>query len=300
MLYKDRKSYPLLMPGQASLGIGILISTCIFMLLVTGFIGAFLGARMSDLTAATRILAVLQDILVFMFPALLTAMLVTKLPATLLQVDCRPGISFVVVTLIAAIVAIPVMNLVIAWNADITLPESWSGFYEWSKAMEDQAQASAQLLIGGDGIGSFLIGVCIVGILAPLTEELFFRGALQRLMLATRLNAHVAIWITAFIFSLFHMQFFGFVPRLLLGAFFGYAAYWSGSLWTSVIAHVFNNTLVVVATYVGGVMDKTETIGAGNDTVSYILVGVSVLLTFMAVAWMSCHRVVRKKSDSQK
>ncbi len=75
---------------------------------------------------------------------------------------------------------------------------------------------------------------------------IFFRGALQRIMATGGVSAHAAIWIAAFVFSAFHMQFFGFLPRLLIGAFFGYLLWWSGSLWLPVCAHALNNTMALV------------------------------------------------------
>jgi CAAX amino terminal protease family. len=62
-------------------------------------------------------------------------------------------------------------------------------------------------------------------------------------------NHHVAIWVSAFIFSAFHVQFFGFVPRMLLGALFGYLYVWSGSLSISIIGHFVNNGFSVLMMY---------------------------------------------------
>ena len=101
-------------------------------------------------------------------------------------------------------------------------------------------------LMGTDTIGSIIMSILIIGLLAGFSEN-FFRGALQRLLSTAGRNIHVAVWLTAFIFSAVHMQFYGFVPRMLLGAMFGYMAVWSGSLWIAVIAHATNNSLVVIA-----------------------------------------------------
>jgi hypothetical protein len=62
-------------------------------------------------------------------------------------------------------------------------------------------------------------------------------------------NIHVAIWISAFFFSAIHVQFFGFVPRMLLGALFGYLYYWSGNLWVPMFAHFVNNGFAVCMIY---------------------------------------------------
>ena len=87
-----------------------------------------------------------------------------------------------------------------------------------------------------------------------------FRGTLQQLLG----NKHMAIWITAVIFSAIHMQFYGFIPRMLMGAMFGYVFVWTGCLWIPVVMHFTNNGLAVLAYYIFGTENSyADTIGAG-------------------------------------
>lgn len=65
------------------------------------------------------------------------------------------------------------------------------------------------------------------------------------------LNNHLAVWVTAFIFSFIHFQFYGFIPRLLLGALLGYVLLWSGNIRYSMIMHGTNNALSVLLFYLG-------------------------------------------------
>ena len=60
---------------------------------------------------------------------------------------------------------------------------------------------------------------------------------------------HVAVWLSAFIFSFIHFQFYGFLPRMFLGLLLGYLFYYSGSLWTSILMHFVNNGAAVVISY---------------------------------------------------
>ena len=94
--------------------------------------------------------------------------------------------------------------------------------------------------------------ICLMLVLGCLTgfgEEIFFRGMLTRIFLDKPMNKHLAIWLGAIVFSFMHFQFFGFVPRVLMGALFGYMLVWSGSLWVPIIAHAINNSVVVLSTY---------------------------------------------------
>jgi membrane protease YdiL (CAAX protease family) len=94
-----------------------------------------------------------------------------------------------------------------------------------------------------------LIALVIIAVLPAIGEELVFRGLIQNELFRGTKNIHVSIWIAAFLFSAIHIQFFGFVPRLLLGALFGYLYYWSGNLSLAILAHFVNNAVSVVALY---------------------------------------------------
>lgn len=80
---------------------------------------------------------------------------------------------------------------------------------------------------------------------------------------------HVAIWCSAILFSAIHMQFYGFVPRMLMGALFGYMLVWTGSLWVPILMHFTNNVMAVLVYYfvqrAGWDMEQMNAIGT-NDT----------------------------------
>jgi membrane protease YdiL (CAAX protease family) len=108
---------------------------------------------------------------------------------------------------------------------------------------------------------------------------LLFRGLLQRLIREWLGNVHVAVFISAFLFSALHMQFFGFLPRMMLGIMFGYLFVWTGSLWVPVFAHFVNNGSAVVVSYLGqrGVPGGNyEEFGATNNTLLIVLSGVAM------------------------
>jgi hypothetical protein len=81
-------------------------------------------------------------------------------------------------------------------------------------------------------------------------EEIVCCGVLQRKLNEGGMNHHAAIWISAILFSAIHVQFFGFVPRMLLGALFGYLYYWSGDLRVPIFAHFVNNGFMITMVYI--------------------------------------------------
>jgi membrane protease YdiL (CAAX protease family) len=112
-----------------------------------------------------------------------------------------------------------------------------------------------------------ILNLFIIAILPAVGEEFFFRGVLQKILIKLFKSGHVGIWVTAFIFSAIHFQFFGFVPRFILGLIFGYLFFWSGTLWLPVISHFINNAVPVIMAYIQGM----EKFNAPTDTPSWKL-----------------------------
>lgn len=265
----------------------IVLFFCItFVCLIIAGIAMGIITKFGVNTLSLRISTVIQDVVLFVFPAVATAVMVSQNPARLLAVDREFDLRLMVMVILTMIVSLPAMNALVAWNESLTLPESLSGLEQWMRESEESAQGSVKLLLGGTSIGDLVVSILIVGVLAGVSEELFFRGALQRLMASGPMNKHIAIWLTAFIFSAFHVQFFGFFPRLLLGAYFGYLLLWSRSVWLPIVAHVLNNGSVVYASWLERTSgdDKGAKLDSfGVDSVWLILLSVILVAICIAV-----------------
>jgi membrane protease YdiL (CAAX protease family) len=143
----------------------------------------------------------------------------------------------------------PVMEVLVNLNQKLTLPAPLKSIEDIMRAMEQQAQKATDAMLTMNSVGSMLFAVFVVGLLTALAEEFLFRGCVQTIFVKWTKNTHAAIWITAILFSAFHMEFFTFLPRVALGVFFGYFVAWSGSIWTGVWAHFLNNGSAVLITY---------------------------------------------------
>ena len=170
--------------------------------------------------------------------------------------------------LIIAIGGIAFNGLLVYWNSLIDLPEFLSEVETWMKQMEDQLMELTKFLTDFQSIPELLSGILVIGVLAAVGEELFFRGMIQPKMNTYFKSAHWGIWITAFIFSAIHVQFYGFFPRLFLGALFGYLYHFSGSLFYPILGHFFNNTLTLLMVYLSN-QGQIEFDLESTDTVSY-------------------------------
>lgn len=252
---------------------------CIFILcyLIIGTIGALVMVRHSDSTSWMRIVTVLQNIILFITPAIATAVVVTRYPADLLAVRQLPALSTTIWAVAALIMSAPAMDVLVRWNESIVLP---SNIDAPLRAAEQAAQHAVNVVMGPHDIPSLIASLLIVALMAAFSEELLFRGTLQRLLRTAPMNTHVAVIVTAIIFSAFHMQFFGFFPRLLLGMFFGYALVWSGSLWLPILLHFINNAIYVIATYIGG-----ENAAATPVSTNIVLVSIAATAICLCLMW---------------
>ncbi len=266
---------------------------CFFLVSIIAYI---IMSKAGSSTAAMRILAVVQSVLLFIVPAIAVALMVTRTPARLLEVDNAPGLGSVMLTVLIMVAAIPALNCIIAWNQSWTLPESMHGLEESLRASEETAASSVRLIMGGTSVMDLIMSILIVGVMAGFSEELFFRGGLQRLFTTSGLNHHVAIWIVATVFSLFHFQFFGLVPRILLGAYFGYLLWWSRSIWLPVIAHVFNNVSYVAYDWVITRRDGFAPVETKpSDMKEWVIVVASAVLA--AIGILLLKRFLQRRND---
>lgn len=266
------------------------ICIAVFGLAVSGLAGGFIMAKFPMSTAAMRIAAVLQSLFQMIIPALVTAMIVTRRPASFLAIDRRIDVTTLLMAVAALIVATPAMNLVISMNASLELPDSMKAIEDALREMEMRAADSIGLLQGQHTPANLIMNILIIGILAGLGEELFFRGTFMRLLTTGKVNRHVAIWSVAIVFSAMHLQFFGFLPRTLLGAFFGYLLAWSRCLWIPIIVHATNNIIYVINHYAFADPSDAEAVrlGTGDDYLSLIL---SITLTAILLFSLYLRRV---------
>jgi uncharacterized protein len=152
-------------------------------------------------------------------------------------------------TLVVVVVFMGANSLVIKWNMELSYAGVSERFHQWATDKEASLALLTEFMVNFNSVGQLLFGMLVIAVLPALGEELVFRGFLQNEFHRGTGSLHAGIWISAFLFSAIHMQFFGFFPRLLLGALFGYLYYWSGNLFIPILAHFFNNALTLLLVY---------------------------------------------------
>lgn len=266
----------------------LLLCTSIIGYLVVGIVAIFMPA--DNVTLSLRLTSVFQQVFAFIAPAIVCAMIATRRPDVMLRLRGRISPAALLWTVAIMVVSAPAMEALVQLNEAIPLPES---IYNALRLLEDAAQQATNDMLGAHTVGNLIVSLLIMAVMTGFSEEILFRGALCDALSRTRLGVVGTIWVSAAIFSLMHMQFFGFFPRMLLGAFFAYLLLRSGSLWLGVIAHALNNGMYIVAAYCG--YDDSSSLEPCVTT--YLLVAASVLLT--AAAFVMLRRSLRRPAAEE-
>ncbi len=183
--------------------------------------------------------------------------------------------------IITLIVGTPLLEYIIELNKNMVFPAAYKDVEMWMKNSELAMEKTTKVLLNFDSHLDFVLGLMTIGFMAALGEELFFRGIVQNLFSYYTQNTHVAIWVSAAIFSFIHFQFFGFFPRLFLGAFFGYLYVWYKNIWIPIVAHFFNNALGVTASYMYQLKKiDYDPVGGNMNTEFYVVLLSLVLVVF--------------------
>lgn len=212
--------------------------------LIVASVACVVVANLGMLTMLT-----VQDVLAFIVPAVAAMAIFYRKPLQAMCLNRAPSWMAILVVVAFYILSLPAMNWIVSFNESLSLPASMSGIEQLMRSLEDSAAETTKTLLDIHTVWELVPCVLVVGLMAGLSEEMLFRGAMLRTVQDSRLGTHAAVWIVAIIFSAIHMQFFGFIPRMLLGVWLGYLLVWTRSLWVPIIAHTLNNSTVVVMSY---------------------------------------------------
>lgn len=237
-----------------------------------------------------RIIQVLNQVVGFMMPAVVYAILVKEKPFNFLGFNKMPAWSLL--GIVAMFTIIPFLGTVTDWNDSIVFPESMRAIEEQMRATQQKSEEIIEMFISQ---GSLFSSLLIIAALAAVSEELLFRSVIQRWLMKLFKNVHVAIIVTAIVFSAFHMDFFGFFPRFILGLMLGYMFWMTGSIFPSMLMHFVNNATIVMLHYLNtrGFIDIDVDHFCSTDNVLVI-----ILSLIMTVAiFIICNRF-SKRQDS--
>jgi len=187
---------------------------------------------------------------IFFAPALLFSYSATRKLFFYSDADRMAPSQMIGYVLVLSLFILPIIAYLGHLNEQITFPESMQKIEAWMRGMEEAAKVFTKTLTANSSIPILLANILIMALLPAVFEEFLFRGTLQPFFSKWFANKHLAIILTAFIFSAIHFQFYGFIPRFLLGIYLGYLLIWGKSVWLPVIAHFMHNAVSIILDFI--------------------------------------------------
>jgi uncharacterized protein len=259
--------------------IGILLAIPLFDVNLLKDISVYTDYKNPESVPILKYLQIIQSISLFILPALFAGFLFGGSRGNYLGLNKISTLRIFLATTLIMFVSLPMISWATSLNEMIKLPDFMKGIEEWMKETEETAAGLTESFLKVDSVGGLLVNLLMIAIIPSIGEELFFRGLLQRLLGELFRNIHLAIFITAFLFAAIHLQFYGFLPRMMLGILFGYLYYWTGSIWVPIFAHFLNNGSAVIISFLanqGTVSSGYEDFGA---TENIFLIAGSIFFT---------------------
>jgi membrane protease YdiL (CAAX protease family) len=305
------KILPFLKQGSLGLRISVLLLICVLGASAASFFSLLLSLLIWDLpvdalqhysaygTAGIAMMKFTQAFAsmgLFVFPPLIYARLIGQKPRHFLMLDERPSIPFLAFASILMAVQLPWINALGIWNNSIEWGGMFRSVYESMRAQEDAAAALIADFLYMPGPIDLFQTLLIVALIPAIGEELLFRGVVQP-MLSEKRGVHFGVWITAFVFSFIHFQFFGFFPRFILGVILGYMVVWKKSLWYSIVAHFTNNALAVIGYFAyqhQWIELNPDEWGTGENS----LLWVCLSLIFGIVSFLTFYKFAKRQRQS--
>jgi len=229
--------------------IALLIAMPVFNISISELSNYMSDYKNPDNVVFLKYLQTAQSVGLFIVPAFIIGYLMHQNTYVYLGFNVKINSQRAIGAVIIMLVALPLVNYLGVINSSMQLPEWLSGFEQWMKEKEAGAQGLTKAFLVMENQGQLIFNIFMIGLLPAIGEELIFRGIFQRIFTDWTKNIHWGIFIAAFLFSTMHFQFYGFLPRLLLGMLFGYLFYWSRSIWIPMLVHFVNNTTAVFAYY---------------------------------------------------
>ena len=236
--------------------------------------------KLTQLFSATGMFICASFVLAYLFNSNIRQFLSLRKPSVIVLILAIPAIWS----------AIPMINFINDLNHQISFPESLKFIEEVLKVYEEKmAELTKLLLTSGSSYNDLVLSLLVMAVIPALGEEFLFRGVIQKSIAKNINNKILAVWITAFLFSAIHFQFYGFIPRLLLGAYFGYLLIWSRSIWLPIIAHFINNATIVLFYFFmkeKNIDFDLETVGVTGSPL-WIIGSVLLFAFFTVMIWKS-------------
>lgn len=245
----------------------------------------FVSVKPNEL-AATRLFFVVNSIGTFVFTAFVLALVFKQKPMEYLGLSSFPKLVYLLIVPLLLIVSMPILSWLVEMNGKIVFPEFLSGIEQSLKASEEKNDKLYDLLLHMNTYSDLFLNIFVMALIPAIGEELFCRGVLLNVVYDYSGKFLRSVVIVAIIFTLFHMQFYKFMPMMVLAVILGLFINWTQSIWASILFHFLNNTTAVLGNFYSqrGVKNLLTDEHAQMPVMLTIL---SFLLTIALIIWLN-------------
>jgi membrane protease YdiL (CAAX protease family) len=209
---------------------------------------SYISSLMENPTSL-RIILVFGSSLSFIVATWLTLLFVKANPFVYTSLSEKSDTQYFLGAILLLLVCLPIISSFLEINEWIGNHIFSGEIKNWFLSKEAENERLFGVMLETKGGMNLMINLFVMALLPALSEEIFFRGFLLKVFYGLTKNIHVGILITSLIFAAIHLQFFKFMPMVLISIILGYLVYWSRSLWPAILLHGINNSLVVLAYY---------------------------------------------------
>lgn len=276
--------------------VGLLIVLLIFFLIIGAMLGKLLvmlcypgqanlifvnpDYQNSTHVGALKLVQATTMLVGLLMPSLLYVWLTKKHFGEYLGINRKSSGSVIGLTIILFFLSIPISAITNEWNQGMVLPQWLKSVEEYLRLMEDKNKAITDAFLSSTTYTSLLVNTIVLALIPAVVEEILFRGIICKGIHGKYKNAHVAVWLSAIIFSAIHFQFYGFLPRMILGAILGYIFIYSKSLWMPILFHFLNNFSAVVVEFIS---NKYNIIPSGDELTTNVDPTIGIVCAILTV-----------------
>ena len=194
---------------------------------------------------------------------------------------------------LASVVLLFCIQPFIGWLGELNAHIRFGSLQKPFEEMDALHNRALQVFLQMKTPGDLLVNLFIMAILPAVSEELFFRGALQKTLSGLSNKPWLAIVISSVVFSLLHGTFFKLLPIFTLSLVLGTVYQVTRNLWYPITIHFLNNALAVLSVYYADSSPILKRFASDNISVPLYIALVSLLIGLGIIYF------IKRKSDKE-
>ncbi len=153
------------------------------------------------------------------------------------------------------------------------------------KSLFDMVEQATMKIVRAYSPLEFAVVVFVISLTPAICEEMLFRGFVMK-NLEKISKASVVIFLTGFLFALYHLEPFNLIPLIMLGSFLAFVVYYSNSIYVGMLCHFLNNFFASFFLYKYGKEDIQTPKLSGSEVFDTAAIAAGSLMLFLLVLYL--------------